>query len=314
MAKPNVTCAGCGKPMTSVRAQGVAKCNPCASAHGSQGRYKRGCRCDACRAGAAARMRDYTARRMARDGISQFTQYNIRKAEAEGRVYVPESERMVPCAVCGDEVLKRDPSSPVPAMHRACRISPSGQAAKRRALGIESPRMARFRRRMEKAAEGKPASKRVFIQGRCSWCEEQFCAPMGKWCSSKCKLAEKSALRHPERFNPTPRLRREVYERDGWVCGLCTLPIDRDLSWPHKWSASLDHVVPQSHMLIPDHSASNLRAVHLQCNSMRGDGSNMSEDELRSRASAELGRGLPGSNPRASATHTSPSACSPHTG
>ena len=144
---------------------------------------------------------------------------------------------------------------------------------------------------MEKAAEGKPASKRVFIQGRCSWCEEQFCAPMGKWCSSKCKLAEKNALRHPERFNPTPRLRREVYERDGWLCGLCDLPIDSSLSWPHKWSASLDHIVPQSHMLIPDHSALNLRAVHLQCNSMRGDGSNMSENELRTRAYAEIGGG-----------------------
>ena len=206
-------------------------------------------------------------------------------------MYVPESERMVPCAVCGDEVLKRDPSSLVPAMHRACRISPSGQAAKRRALGIESPRMARFRRRMEKAAEVKPASKRVFIQGRCSWCEEQFCAPMGKWCSSKCKLAERRASRRPDQFNPTPRLRREVYERDGWQCGLCALPIDPNLCWPDRWSASLDHVVPQSCMLIPDHSASNLRAVHLQCNSMRGDGSNMSEDELRRRAASEIGGG-----------------------
>ena len=295
--KPNVTCATCDKPMVSVRPQGVAKCNPCASAHGSQGRYKRGCRCDACRAGAAARMRDYTARRMARDGISQFTQYNIRKAEAKGRVYVPESERMVPCAVCGDEVLKRDPSSVAPSMHHGCRNSPAGRSvmysARRAALAVEgrSPKLNRFRRRMERAAEGRPATKRVFIQGRCSWCEEQFCAPMGKWCSSKCKLAEKNALRHPERFNPTPRLRREVYERDGWVCGLCALPIDRELSWPHKWSASLDHIVPQSHMLIPDHSALNLRAVHLQCNSMRGDGSNMSENELRTRAYAEIGGG-----------------------
>ena len=313
--KPNVTCATCDKPMVSARPQGVAKCNPCASsAHGTSARYKRGCRCGECRAFKASNMREYTRRRTARDGVSQFAKYARRKAEAEGRVYVPESERMEPCAVCGDEVLKRDPSSPVPAMHRACRISPSGQAAKRRALGIESPRMARFRRRMEKAAEGRPASKRVFVQGRCSWCEEQFCAPMGKWCSSKCKLAEKNALRHPERFNPTPRLRREVYERDGWVCGLCAFPIDRDLSWPHKWSASLDHIIPQSRMLIPDHSANNLRAVHLQCNSMRGDGSNMSEDELRSRVSAELGGGRLGSNPRASATHTSPFACSPHTG
>ena len=314
MAKPNVTCAECAKPMTSVHPQGEARCKSCPAKCGTANAYKRGCRCGECRVAVADAMREYQARRKVRDGISQSTQYNIRKAEAEGRGYVPESLRMVPCAVCGEDVLRRDPSSQVPAMHRACRISPSGQAAKRRALGIESPRMARFRRRMEKAAEGKPASNRVFIQGRCSWCEEQFCAPMGKWCSSKCKLAEKRASRRPDQFNPTPRLRREVYERDGWVCGLCAFPIDRDLSWPHKWSASLDHVIPQSRMLIPDHSANNLRAVHLQCNSMRGDGSNMSEDELRRRVSAELGGGRPGPNPSASAHHTSLFACSPHTG
>ena len=294
MAKKDLPCCGCGSMMwrsSTSAPEGEAMCLACRRAsHGYRG-YKRGCRCELCKRGVAESMREYTAARVARDGVSQFATYAMRRAEADGREYVPEAQRMVPCAVCGEDVLRRDPSSQVPAMHRACRISPSGQAAKRRALGIESPRLARFRRRMEKVAEGKPASKRVFIQGRCSWCEEQFCAPMGKWCSSKCKMAEKSALRHPERFNPTPRLRREVYERDGWVCGLCDLPIDSSLAWPHKWSASLDHIVPQSHMLIPDHSALNLRAVHLQCNSMRGDGSNMSEDELRRRAASEIGGG-----------------------
>ena len=255
--------------------------------HGSSG-YRAGCRCGVCREAERLRSIDYTRRRTARDGVSQFTAYAMRKAEAEGREYVPESQRMVPCAVCGEAVLKRDYSSDAPSMHRACRSSLPNW---RRRPGGVSPARRRFVARAAKAAAGSPASKRVFVQGACSWCEEQFCAPMGKWCSSKCKMAEKSALRHPERFNPTPRLRREVYERDGWVCGLCDLPIDSSLVWPHKWSASLDHIVPQSHMLIPDHSASNLRAVHLQCNSMRGDGSNMSEDELRRRAASEIGGG-----------------------
>ena len=264
--------------------------------HGSSG-YRAGCRCGVCREAERLRSIDYTRRRTARDGVSQFTAYAMRRAEAEGRVYVPESERMAPCAVCGDEVLKRDPSSSAPALHRDCRNTREGRqvayGARRAALAAEgrSPKLNRFRRKMDRVAAGSPASERVFIQGRCSWCEEQFCAPMGKWCSSKCRRAERYALRHPERFNPTPRLRREVYERDGWVCGLCDLPIDSSLAWPHKWSASLDHVVPQSHMLIPDHSADNLRAVHLQCNSMRGDGSNMSEDELRRRAASEIGGG-----------------------
>ena len=296
MAKPNVACADCEKPMVSVREQGEAKCRQCRRPScGTRGGYDRGCRCAECLSARAAIAREYTRRRTERDGVSQYAQYAIRKAEAEGRRYVPEAQRMVPCAVCGDEVLKRDLSSPVPALHRDCRNTPEGRqvsgAARRAALAAEgrSPKLNRFRRRMERVAAGSPATKRVFVQGPCSWCGEPFCAPMGKWCSSKCKLAEKAATRHPERFNPTPRLRREVYERDEWVCGLCDLPINRALQWPHKWSASLDHIVPQSRSLLPDHSARNLRAAHLQCNSMRGNGANMSEDELRSRALAEIG-------------------------
>lgn len=305
MAKPNVTCAECEKPMVSVRPQGEARCRACPARCGTANSYKRGCRCGECRASVAVAMRDYQARRKARDGISQFTQYNMCKAAAEGREYIPEAHRMVGCAVCGIDVLRRDTSSPLPAMHRDCGQTAEGRrlrfianAAVRaeesaeRALGGDSPKLNRFRKRMEKVAAGKSAGGRVFVQGKCDWCEESFCAPMGKWCSSKCKNAGKLAARHPDRFNPTPALRASVYERDSWVCGLCDLPIDKSLSWPDKWSASLDHVVPQSHMSIPDHSALNLRAVHLQCNSMRGDGSNMSEDELIRRVHSEIGGGL----------------------
>ena len=255
--------------------------------HGSSG-YRAGCRCGVCREAERLRSIDYTRRRTARDGVSQFTAYAMRRAEAEGREYVPESQRMVSCAVCGEPVVKRNPQLDAPAMHRECRWSLPNW---RRRPGGVSPARRRFVARAAKAAAGKPASKRVFVQGPCSWCGEPFCSPAGEYCSSTCRVSAREARRHPMKFNPTPRLRREVYERDGWVCGLCDLPIDPNLRWPDKWSASLDHVVPQSHMLIPDHSASNLRAVHLQCNSMRGDGSNMSEDELRRRAASEIGGG-----------------------
>lgn len=288
MAKPNVTCATCEKPMVSVRPQGVAKCNPCSSMHGTQGRYKRGCRCGECRAAATKRVGEWAKVYTEREGVSPWVTGRARKAEAEGREYVPEVQRMVPCAVCGEAVLKRDYSSAAPSMHRACRASLPNW---RRRPGGVSPARRRFVARAAKAAAGKPASKRVFVQGPCSWCGEPFCSPAGEYCSPTCRVSARESRRHPMKFNPTPRLRREVYERDGWVCGLCDLPIDSSLAWPHKWSASLDHVVPQSHMLIPDHSASNLRAVHLQCNSMRGDGSNMSEDELRRRAASEIGGG-----------------------
>ena len=284
MAKKDLPCCGCGSMMwrsSTSAPEGEAMCLACRRAsHGYRG-YKRGCRCELCKRGVAESMREYVARRAERDGVAPGTALR-RMARGVDPAMRPS------CYVCGEEMsIVRDPGNPRP-MHSKCRwLIPEW----RRKPGGVSPGRRRFLARAERASKGSPASGRVFVQGPCGWCEEPFCSPSGRYCSKSCSRHAAEARKSPMRFKPTPRLRREVYERDGWVCGLCDLPIDSSLAWPHKWSASLDHVVPQSHMLIPDHSASNLRAVHLQCNSMRGDGSNMSEDELRRRAASEIGGG-----------------------
>lgn len=68
-----------------------------------------------------------------------------------------------------------------------------------------------------------------------------------------------------------PKIRHQLYERDNWTCQLCQEPIDREAHWNDNYAPSLDHIVPQSHMLIPDHTPSNLRTAHRVCNSRRGD-------------------------------------------
>lgn len=52
------------------------------------------------------------------------------------------------------------------------------------------------------------------------------------------------------------------------LCGLCTIPIDRSLSWPEPMSPSVDHVVP----LVKGgtHEQSNLQWTHLVCNIRKG--------------------------------------------
>jgi len=62
--------------------------------------------------------------------------------------------------------------------------------------------------------------------------------------------------------------RREVFERDGWRCGLCGEPIDKGIAWPDPMSASLDHVVPISRG--GKHSRANAQAAHLTCNVHKG--------------------------------------------
>jgi len=62
----------------------------------------------------------------------------------------------------------------------------------------------------------------------------------------------------------TPFRRHDVFERDGWICGICHDPIDKSLPWPHLMSAVLDHVFPISRG--GAHSIENAQAAHNGCN------------------------------------------------
>jgi 5-methylcytosine-specific restriction endonuclease McrA len=59
-----------------------------------------------------------------------------------------------------------------------------------------------------------------------------------------------------------------LFERDGWICYLCELPIDPGLRYPAPGSASLDHVIPISRN--GAHSPENVRTAHLICNLRKG--------------------------------------------
>ncbi|MEU8334803.1 HNH endonuclease [Micromonospora tulbaghiae] len=61
----------------------------------------------------------------------------------------------------------------------------------------------------------------------------------------------------------------EIFERDGWRCGICKKRINKRLKYPHPKSGSLDHVIPLSEG--GHHVRSNVRASHLDCNVRRGN-------------------------------------------
>lgn len=67
-----------------------------------------------------------------------------------------------------------------------------------------------------------------------------------------------------------PQLRQSLYERDGWNCHICGEAIDRGAHWNADRAPSLDHIIPRSSTLIPDHSPANLKTAHRVCNSIRG--------------------------------------------
>lgn len=61
----------------------------------------------------------------------------------------------------------------------------------------------------------------------------------------------------------------EIAERDGWVCHICSLPVDRALGYPDPGSKSIDHVLP----LIKggSHTRANVAISHLLCNIKKKD-------------------------------------------
>lgn len=72
-----------------------------------------------------------------------------------------------------------------------------------------------------------------------------------------------------------------VYQRCEWVCGLCLLPVDPSLTYPHKLSATLDHVVPLSKPNSPGHVYSNCQLAHSICNQVKNNSYAVDVDVLR---------------------------------
>jgi 5-methylcytosine-specific restriction endonuclease McrA len=65
-----------------------------------------------------------------------------------------------------------------------------------------------------------------------------------------------------------PKLRLEIYERDGWNCHICSAPVDREAHFNENLAPSLDHLKPRS--MGGTHEPENLKTAHRVCNSVKG--------------------------------------------
>lgn len=61
---------------------------------------------------------------------------------------------------------------------------------------------------------------------------------------------------------------RDIFERDGWRCGICGADIDPAIAWPDPRAATIDHVAPV--VLGGSDTPENVRPAHLRCNSVAG--------------------------------------------
>jgi 5-methylcytosine-specific restriction endonuclease McrA len=67
----------------------------------------------------------------------------------------------------------------------------------------------------------------------------------------------------------TPINKTAIFERDGWICGICGDPVDKKLKWPDLYCATLDHIIALSLGPLAQgcgHVEENVQLAHFLCN------------------------------------------------
>lgn len=177
-----------------------------------------------------------------------------------------QARRRLPCAYCGEPTGYSSSVEVAAPAHPQCRPIEHGTAFGYRQRGC----------RCEPCKE---------------WCREDarlyranFLAENGFSLSSKNRRPDD---KHHGHF-VSRAVRLSIYARDNWTCQICRGSVDPDLHFNNRLAASLDHIVPQSYVLFPDHSEANLRLVHRACNSARRD--RVSPEEVLRGPSSRSGR------------------------
>lgn len=62
--------------------------------------------------------------------------------------------------------------------------------------------------------------------------------------------------------------RMYIGNRDGWICGLCGLPIDPSLPYTSEGFGVIDHILPKTKG--GGHQETNLQIAHFECNANKG--------------------------------------------
>lgn len=126
---------------------------------------------------------------------------------------------------------------------------------------------------------------KVKYESYCDNCGEMFKGKKNranKFCSWECyykkrtnggfvrnystKVFVDSGLKRARKYNAKRETInvRKVFDNDNWLCGICGELVDKEIPYPDRESASVDHIVPLSKG--GNHTYDNLQIAHLQCN------------------------------------------------
>lgn len=170
------------------------------------------------------------------------------------------------CSICGKVFIARN---------KATRVCPNDECKKKEAR--------------QKAVEyDKRTSNKDTCPRNCKECGKLFEPVYGMkrrvFCSEECStkhskkaewykaMKKRNNRTRRARINSVPSIYyndKDIFVRDGWVCGICGETVDENLIYPNPLSASIDHILPLSKRGCdtPD----NVQLAHLICNSIKRD-------------------------------------------
>lgn len=177
------------------------------------------------------------------------------------------------CARCGGPVDQKPVGRPRRYCSTKCRMADYHERAKRDGRYEQWNRAAVERRAADRAANARPRP----------YCGDLMLNPRRVQCGKPdCERAWKAEVMrtryahlvraHKKRREALIRgassseafTSEEIFERDGWRCGICGQKVDRRLRYPHRRSASLDHIIPVT--AGGGHVRENVQCAHLECN------------------------------------------------
>lgn len=122
-------------------------------------------------------------------------------------------------------------------------------------------------------------SRRTFVAGNCMICSSPFVCLFGsKTCSTQCQERHRNNIKREGKYRRRASKRdawvanvsaSRVFERDGYTCRLCGLPLLMDTKVPSPHAPTIDHIIPLARG--GTHEPNNVQAAHFICNSRKGD-------------------------------------------
>lgn len=135
--------------------------------------------------------------------------------------------------------------------------------------------------RMRQYRSERPRERRgrlVTLSCDCCGCQFVGDGKRSRYCSPECFEAFRNRANWKHVTRRRARLRDalvesfdrlDIFSRDGWVCQICGLAVDREARFPDPNSASLDHIIPIAKG--GTHEPANAQCSHLHCNIMKSD-------------------------------------------